>query len=207
MKEHSPLSRHRIRELPVRTIRKFGSSSVLCVVQRMLLALLVLTFAPASAESAVPSVPDLQALTQMSARFVPTPLKVDTSKLSSGDQQALSKLIQAAQVLNPLFMQQLWSGTEALYKKLQEDKTPLGQARLHYFWINKGPWSDIDEHQAFLPGVPSVKPPGANFYPDDMTKEEFATWEKTLSPEGKTAAEGFFTVIRRGRDHELKYVP
>ena len=207
MKEHSPLSRHRIRELPVRTIRKFGSSSVLCVVQRMLLALLVLTFAPASAESAVPSVPDLQALTQMSARFVPTPLKVDTSKLSSGDQQALSKLIQAAQVLNPLFMQQLWSGTEALYKKLQEDKTPLGQARLHYFWINKGPWSDIDEHQAFLPGVPSVKPPGANFYPDDMTKEEFASWEKTLNPEGKTAAEGFFTVIRRGPHHELKYVP
>ncbi len=210
MKQNLPLNQRRISQPSVCTIREFRplpEALFLCLVRRILLALLVFVLVPATAESAVASVPDLHALNQMSARFVPTPLKVDTSKLSSKDQQALSKLIQAAQAINPLFMQQLWSGNAALYKKLKEDNTPLGQARVHYFWINKSPWSDIDEYRAFLPGVPPVKPPGANFYPDDMTKEEFASWEKTLTPESKAAAEGFFTVIRRDQDRKLKYVP
>ena len=84
-------------------------------------------------------------------------------------------------------MQQFWSGDLALYQKLQQDKTPLGKARLHYFWINKGPWSEIDEHKAFLPGVPAKKPGGRELYPEDMTKEEFEAWVKMLYPESKRA--------------------
>ena len=57
-------------------------------------------------------------------------------------------------------MDQLWSGDRALYEKLQKDTTPLGKERLHYFWLNKGPWSDLDGHKAFLPGVPERKPAG-----------------------------------------------
>ncbi len=143
----------------------------------------------------------------MTARFAPTPLKVDTSALSAGDQKALEKLIDAARILNRLFMQQLWGGSLPLFEKLQQDKTPLGLARLHYFWINKSPWSEIDGHKAFLPGVPAVKPRGANFYPEDMTKEEFGSWVKGLDPQARAAAEGFFTVIRRDERHELKSVP
>src|SRR5579862_5372281 len=162
--------------------------------------------AAAQGNTAAPA-PGLDELKQMTARFVPTPLKVDTSQLSKGDQQALLKLIQAAKVLNPLFMQQLWSGNLALYQKLQQDKTPLGQARLHYFLINKSPWSEIDGYKAFLPGVPARKAAAANFYPEDMTKEEFESWVKTLYPESRAAAEGFFTVIRRDEKHKLQYVP
>ena len=83
-------------------------------------------------------------------------------------------------MLDHMFLDQLWSGNRALYAKLQKDATPLGKARLHYFWLNKGPWSDLDDHAAFLPGVPARKPLGANFYPEDMTREEFETWAKTL---------------------------
>jgi hypothetical protein len=154
-----------------------------------------------------PSVPDLTELKAMAARFAPTPLKVDTSGLPRGDQKALIKLVEAAKIVNTIFMQQFWGGDLAAYAKLQQDKTPLGQARLHYFWINKGPWSEIDEYAAFLPDVPPRKPRGANFYPEDMTKEEFETWVKTLYPEHKELAEGFFTVIRRGADRKLKTVP
>lgn len=157
--------------------------------------------------SAAQTFPDAAELHRMAARFTPTPLEVDTSALSAGDKQALVKLIQAARIVNALFMEQLWSGNLALYKKLQQDKSPLGQARLHYFWINKGPWSEIDEHKAFLSGVPEHKPMGANFYPEDMTKEEFESWVKTLSPQQKEQAEGFFTVIRRGADKKLAMVP
>ena len=96
----------------------------------------------------------------------PTPLRVDTSRLSPGDRQALVKLIEASRILNDVFMQQMWDGNLALYARLQKDATPLGKARLHYFWINKGPWSDLDEYKAFLPGVPPRKPLGANFYPE-----------------------------------------
>jgi hypothetical protein len=176
--------------------------------RRLLTFLLVITtMATAQKTPTPPSSPDADELNQMAARFAPVPLKVDISGLSAGDKQALAKLVEAGRIVNPLFMQQLWSGNLALYHKLQQDKTPLGKARLHYFWINKGPWSEIDEHKAFLPGVPARKPAGANFYPEDMTKEEFEAWAKTLYPESKELAEGFFTVIRRGPDKKLKMVP
>ena len=158
-------------------------------------------------ETTSKSSPGAAELNKMTARFAPTKLAVDTSGLSAGDKQALAKLIEAAHILNTLFMRQFWSGNLALYHKLEQDKTPLGRARLHYFWINKGPWSEIDQHKAFLPGVPEHKPAGANFYPEDMTKEEFEGWVKTLSPAEKEQAEGFFTVVRRDANKKLRLVP
>jgi hypothetical protein len=170
---------------------------------RKLLLLVLAAIAAATAQT----FPDAAELNRMAARFAPTPLTVETSSLSAGDRQALVKLIQAARVVNTIFMRQLWSGNLALYHKLQQDNTPLGQARLRYFWINKGPWSEIDEHKAFLPGVPAKKPAGANFYPEDMTKEEFEGWIKTLPPAQKEQAVGFFTVVRRDANRKLKLIP
>ena len=175
--------------------------------RRILLAVLILMTTALAQENTTSSAPGVDELNRMAARFAPTPLQVDTSTLSPGDKKALVKLIQAARIVNHIFMQQFWSGNLALYQKLQQDKSALGQARLHYFWINKGPWSEIDEHKAFLPGVPAKKPAGANFYPEDMTKEEFESWAKSLYPESKQAAEGFFTVIRRDANRKLKLVP
>src|ERR1039457_6251915 len=151
--------------------------------------------------------PNLSQLQEMNARFAPVKLKYDESSLSAGDRKALPKLLDAARVLNYLYMDQLWSGTRALYAKLQEDKTPLGQARARYFWLNKGPWPDLDGHAVFIPGVPDRKPLGANFYPEDMTRDEFEAWAKTLSPADRQQAEGFFTVIRRDPSHKLTFVP
>ncbi|HME06250.1 MAG TPA: hypothetical protein VKG25_04335 [Bryobacteraceae bacterium] len=151
--------------------------------------------------------PDLTKLNQMIARFAPAEMRVDLSGLSSGDRQALSRLIEAARLYNHIFLRQLWSGNLALYEKLKSDSTPLGQARLHYFILNKGPWSEIDNHAAFLANVPERKPAGANFYPENLTREEFETWVKTLSRADKQAAEGFFTVIRRNAQQHLEAIP
>ena len=152
-------------------------------------------------------IPDLAHLNQMIARFAPVPVKYDTSTLSTRDRQALPKLIEAARLLNFVFMDQIWSGNRALYAKLQQDATPLGKQRLHYFWLNKGPWSSLDDNRAFLPGVPERKPPGGTFYPQDMTREEFETWDKSLSPAEREKAESFFTVIRRNANRQLVPVP
>jgi hypothetical protein len=155
------------------------------------------------------AIPNLTQLQTMSARFAPTPLRVDTSKLSDGDRQAVVKLIEAARILDHVFMQQYWSGDQGLYARLQKDNGPLGKARLHYFWINKSPWSIIDDYQAFVPGVPPRKLPGANFYPEDMSKEQFEKWVGSLSEKEQADAKGFFTVIRKkpGADGQFVAVP
>src|SRR5579859_3632898 len=54
------------------------------------------------------ALPDLAQLEKMALRFAPTPMRVDTSSLSTGDRQALVKLIEAARILDDIFMQQMW---------------------------------------------------------------------------------------------------
>ena len=138
---------------------------------------LVLAMVSAGSE---PRGTSLTGLERMIARFAPTEMRVDTSALTAGDRKALVKLIEASRAIDDIFLTQLWSGNHELLAMLGRNKSPLGKARLHYFRINKSPWSDLDEHAAFLPGVPPKKLPGANFYPADMTKEEFEAWAKTL---------------------------
>ncbi len=143
----------------------------------------------------------------MRSRLAPTELRVSPAQLSSGDRQALAKLIEAARLMDAMQLEQRWSGNNALYTQLKKDNTPLGRERLRYFWINKGPWSALDEHQVFLPDAPEKKPLGANFYPEDVTKEEVETWMKSLSKADKEQAEWFFTTIRRDPANKFKIVP
>jgi Peptidase family M49 len=142
------------------------------------------------------SLPSQGRLEQMASRFAPTPMRVDISGLSAGDRQALAKLVEAARIFDHVFLQQMWSGNAALYQKLQKDESPLGRARLHYFWINKSPWSEIDAYKAFVPGVPARKPLGGNFYPEDVTKAQLETWFSALPEDEQQKAKGFFSVAR-----------
>lgn len=146
-------------------------------------------------------------LAAMIRRFAPTELTADTGALSEGDRKALDKAIAAAKLLDPIFLRQVWSGNPALLDKLRVDTSPAGAEQLHYFLINMGPWSRLDNNQPFIEGVPGVKPPQAGFYPDDMTREEFESWTKGLSDEERRKATGFFYVIRRGPDGKLTTVP
>jgi Peptidase family M49 len=150
---------------------------------------------------------DLPTLTTKIRRFSPTVITADASRLSPGDRRALAKVVEAARLFDPLFLRQVWSGNASLLRKLEADRTPLGRARLHYFRINDGPWSQLDDNKAFLEGVPEVKPPQAAHYPDDMTKEEFTRWVETLGEAEKQKATGFFYAIRRDAAGRLRAVP
>jgi len=141
----------------------------------------------------------LAELQRMSARFAPTPLVVDTSALSSGDRKALVKLIEAARIVDELYLDQVWSGNAAEQARLRADHSPLGRARLHYFWFEKGPWSQLDDFKAFVPGVPGRKPLGAAFYPEGMTTADFEAWVATLPTAEAEQAKGFYSVIRPGK--------
>ena len=140
-------------------------------------------------------------------RFAPTTLTANTASLSAGDRAALAKIIQAAKLLDPLFLRQVWSGNVALYKKLAADKSLQGRQRLHYFLLNDGPWSRLDSNEPFIDGVPKEKPPHANFYPDDITKDEFNSWLASLPDAEKEKATGYFYVIRRDAGGKLRSIP
>jgi hypothetical protein len=151
--------------------------------------------------------PDAAELKRMAARFAPTDLRVDLSRLSAGDRRALRRLIEAADVVDQIYLEQKWVGNPEKWAELQRDSSELGAARRHYFWINRGPWSVLDGQKAFLPDVPERKPLGANFYPADATKEEIERWIASLPDSARQQAKGFYTVVRRDPRGGFRLVP
>ncbi len=154
--------------------------------------------------------PTLAQLQKMTARFAPADIGADLSSLPKNERDALAKLVEAARVMDALFLRQVWAGNDAMLQELSRlAAVPAGPrasrsaaARLHYFLINKGPWDRLNHDQPFVPGAPA-KPDGANFYPAGATKEDVEKWIDSLTGDEKTAATGFFTTVRRGEDHFL----
>ena len=140
--------------------------------------------------------PDAIALERMIARFAATDIGADVSMLPVSERNALARLIEAAKIMDAIFLRQVWAGNEALLLDLLKDESRLGRARLHYFIINKGPWSQIDQNEPFVPGVP-LKPESANFYPSRATKTEVEGWINTLPEAERAVGTSFFTTIRR----------
>jgi hypothetical protein len=140
-------------------------------------------------------------------RFAPTVITGDVSRLSPGDREALKKLVRAAALLDTLYAHQAWSGTDSLRARLEADTSAEGKERLHFFTLNGGPWSKLDHDAPFIEGVPATKPPQANYYPPDMTKEEFNTWVASLPGPEQKKATGFFYTVRRNPDRTLRLVP
>jgi hypothetical protein len=178
---------------------------------KTLLAPLVLLAAAGAAFGAdVPAT--TSQLNAMAKRFAPVELRADTSALSAGDRAAVAKLIEAAKIIDTLQLRQRWAANEALWAALKKDNSPLGKARQDYFWLNKGPWSILDDNRSFLPtryagiGIPAQKPEGANFYPAGASKQVLETWMNALPPNDKEEAQWFFTVIRTGPDGKFKTV-
>jgi hypothetical protein len=108
--------------------------------------------------------------------------------------------------MDALFLRQVSPRNEAWLFELLADPSALGRARLHYFLINKGPWSRLDQHAPFVPGV-GAKPEAANFYPAGATREEVENWMDGLPEVEKAQAMGFFTTIRRGPRGGFAAVP
>jgi len=150
--------------------------------------------------------PNVDQLKTMTARFAPVDLSADVSKLPANERQALATLVEAAKVMDTLFLRQVWAGNQTMLLTLLQDTSEIGRARLHYFLLNKGPWSRLDHNESFIPGAPP-KPEQANFYPADATKQEVEDWIATLSGSQKSFATGFYSTIRRNAERKLITVP
>jgi len=172
----------------------------------------IVLLAAASAANAASHVPAVAELNALAKRYAPVELRADSSSLSAGDRAAIVKLIEAARIIDTLQLRQRWAGNEELWAALKKDTSPLGVARLNYFWLNKGPWSILDGNQSFMPAeyagikIPARKPEGANFYPAGASKQALESWMNALPPKDKEQAQWFFTVIRTGPDGKFKTV-
>jgi hypothetical protein len=169
---------------------------------------------------APPATPAASEINTMAARFAPADIRADVSTLPQNERRALGKLVEAARVMDSLFLKQVWAGNDAMLQDLAHASVShsrgmsgggaatadLAYARLHYFLINKGPWSRLDHNQPFIPGAPE-KPEGANFYPAGAAKADVQKWLDSLSGDEKARATGFFTTIRRTPQGGFAAVP
>ena len=120
-------------------------------------------------------------------------LTTDLSALSESEKAMIPKLIEAAKIMDQLFWYEAYGKKDSLLAATADEATKA------YIKINYGPWDRLDDNNPFLEGV-GAKPAGSNFYPADMTKEEFEAAEL----EGKTS---LYTFIRRNEAGELITVP
>jgi hypothetical protein len=174
-----------------------------------LLPLLVLSTAAALGSfvaTAAESVPTAAQLDSMAARFAPVEVRLDLASFPAGERAALAKLVEASRYVDALFLRQRSASNEAWLLGLLNDTSPLGRARLQYFMLNKGPWSELDENRPFLPGI-GPKPDGANFYAANATRDEIDRWLTGLPEQQRAAANGFFSTIRRAPGGAFAAVP
>ncbi|HUG99136.1 MAG TPA: Zn-dependent hydrolase [Gammaproteobacteria bacterium] len=125
--------------------------------------------------------------------YATVPLRADLSGLGEDERRALVLMIRAAEIMDGLF----WYGA---YGDKDELLATIADPDLKTFArINYGPWDRLAGNRPFVSGV-GDKPPGANFYPADMSREEFETWDEP----DKT---GQYSYVRRDAEGGLELVP
>ena len=93
-------------------------------------------------------------------------LKTDISHLSDNQKEMLKILFKVSDVMEELFWQDACGNKEELMAKIDDPYMKT------FAEINYGPWDRLKGDKPFVEGY-GMKPPGANYYPKDITKEEF----------------------------------
>ena len=140
---------------------------------------------------------------QTIAKFSPTEIKYDASTLDERQKKVVEKLYRASKIMDEIFLEQVYSKNDRIKADLMKQDTKEAKVELKLFNIMFGPFDRLDHDAPFI-GT-EKKPLGANFYPEDMTKEEFETWIKA-NPKDEKAFTSEFTVIRR-EDGKLVAIP
>ncbi|NQZ24083.1 MAG: Zn-dependent hydrolase [Colwellia sp.] len=125
--------------------------------------------------------------------YKPVTLTADLSHLSDNQKQMIVLLIEASDIIDELFWQQAFGQDKETFLSSIKDEKVRKFARINY-----GPWDRLDGDKPFLTGV-AAKAPGAEFYPSDITKEEF---EQTEFSDNK----GLYSVVKRNSDGQLTTV-
>jgi hypothetical protein len=121
-------------------------------------------------------------------------LTTDISSLSESEKKMIPLLIEAAKIMDGLFWKQAYKGDKDSLMATIEN-----QDAQKFIQINYGLWDRLAENRPFMEGV-GEKPLGANFYPTDMTKEEY----EAFTNKEKSS---LYTLLRRDADGNLITAP
>ncbi len=134
-----------------------------------------------------------ESIKQKAEEFASFKLTTDLSVLSEKEKQMLPLLFEAADLMEEIYWVEAFGDKEELFSKDWDEYTKK------FIRINYGPWERLNNNEPFLPGY-GAKPAGANFYPADITKQEFEAWDDP-------AKTSLYTLIRRGEDGDLESIP
>jgi hypothetical protein len=125
--------------------------------------------------------------------YAPVTLSADLASLTEKERRMLGLFVEAGEIMDDLYWRQAYGDRDALLKGIKDPRTR------EFAMLNYGPWDRLADNAPFIAGV-GAKPPGAQFYPRDMTREEF---EKANLP----GSRGEDTVLRRDAKGALVVVP
>lgn len=128
-------------------------------------------------------------------KYTTVRLTTDLSVLSAKERQMIPLLIEAAQAMDEIFQVQAYGNLDSLIAAVPD---PGLQA---FIRINYGPWDRLEDNAPFIEGV-DPKPEGANFYPKDMTREEFEA-----AAAQNSALKSLYTMVRRDANGNLVAIP
>lgn len=126
------------------------------------------------------------------AKYAEFELTTDLSHLSENQKQMLMLLFEAADIMNCVFWEQAYGDEAQIISDITDEDV------LDFVKINYGPWDRLDGNEPFVEGF-GPKPKGANFYPADMTVEEFEQWDNA----DKTS---LYTLVRRNEEGKLESI-
>jgi len=157
----------------------------------LLLFLVMLNACTSHEKKYVASIPNVKEKVE---EFVQVDLKTDLSQLTDNQKKMLPLLFEAGKIMDDLFWKQAWGDKASLLSNIDDSYLKK------FVQINYGPWERLNGNEPFIEGF-LEKPAGAQFYPQDMTKEEF----ESLEDEKK---DDLYTILIRDRQNgELKVVP
>lgn len=135
---------------------------------------------------------ELTEMQKLVADYAEVELTANLDHLTDGDKQAIVKLIEVAQIMDDLFWKDAIGDKEAFLNSIEDEDA------LKYALINYGPWDRLNGNKSFIEAY-GEKPLGANYYPSDITKEEFNAFDDPNKM-------SWYTLIRRDDAGKLKCV-
>ncbi len=132
-------------------------------------------------------------------RYTSVRLTADVASLTDSERKMIPHLIRAAEAMDRTYWEQAYGDKEELLSSLESE------AARRYAEINYGPWDRLDDNEPFVEGFED-KPEGANFYPEDMTREELETAAAGSEERAKTL-KSLYTMVRRSEGGELTTIP
>jgi hypothetical protein len=135
------------------------------------------------------------------SKYTTVRLTVDSSTLSPNERRMIPLLIDAANAMDEIYWHQAHGNRDSLINAVRRDP-----AMRRFVEINYGPWDRLANDRPFVPGA-GPKPPGANYYPRDMTKGEFETAVAEGPKARADSLKSLYTLVRRDAAGRLVTIP